>query len=78
VAGPERGQFSLYEKPGWLTKQRGQAAADSSSLELATTVAAATENQMPCMKPNPFCFLLSALCLVTATATAHGGVGSHY
>jgi hypothetical protein len=22
------------------------------------------------MKPNPFCFLLSALCLVTATATA--------
>jgi hypothetical protein len=26
---PERGQFSLYEIPGWLTKQRGQAAADS-------------------------------------------------
>jgi hypothetical protein len=25
---------------------------------------------MPCMKPNPFCFLLSALCLVTATVTA--------
>src|ERR1035438_838655 len=53
----------------WLAgKTAWQAVTDSSSLELATTVAAATENQMPCMKPNPFCFLLSALCLVTATA----------
>ena len=55
----------------WLAdKTAWQAAADSFSLELVTTVAAATENQMPCMKPNPFCFLLSALCLVTAAATA--------
>src|ERR1035438_5578268 len=55
----------------WLAgKTAWQAVTDSSSLELATTVAAGTENQMPCMKPNPFCFLLSALCLVTAITTA--------
>jgi hypothetical protein len=67
MAELEAGQLRktwLADKTAW------QATADLLASKSPTTMAAATENRLPYMKPNPFCCLLSALCLVTTAAAA--------